>query len=253
MEARVTCVYDEGSLPDTALIGAKGFSLLVDVDGKRVLFDTGLRGRYLMHNLGRLKIPLDSLDCVVVSHNHRRNVGGLSVLLSEREEPIAVYAPPGLAETKTALIGQAIPGKQAAKAELVETDGWARITDRLALSPSGESGERFLLLSTAKGPVVLVACCHDGLPAVLAAAESKAGKAPHAVIGGIHAQKTRREKTAAMAREVMEKYGGIRLVLNGCTGYDGIHGMRDVFGLDGVGDFYVGMSIAFKTSPETQL
>ncbi len=250
MEARVTCVYDEGSLPDTALVGAKGFSLLVDVDGKRVLFDTGLRGRYLIHNLERLKIPLETIDCVVISHNHKRHIGGLSVLLAERGAPMPVYAPPGLAAKKTSLIGEAIPGMHADKAELIETYEWTWITERLALSPLCGSGERFLLLYTAKGPVVLAGCCHDGLPKVLAAAESKAGAKPHAMIGGIHAHRVRRAGIVAMANEILETHGKIRLVLNGCTGYDGIHGMRDVFGLGGVEDFFVGMSVSFKTSPE---
>ena len=54
MNAKITCVYDEGSLPKTNLIGAKGFSVMVESEGKRLLFDTGLRGRYLMHNMGVL-------------------------------------------------------------------------------------------------------------------------------------------------------------------------------------------------------
>ena len=54
MGAVITCIYDEGSLEDTPLIGAKGFSVMVERDGRRVLFDTGLRDRYLKHNMENL-------------------------------------------------------------------------------------------------------------------------------------------------------------------------------------------------------
>ncbi|MBO7352585.1 MAG: MBL fold metallo-hydrolase, partial [Candidatus Methanomethylophilaceae archaeon] len=66
MTTRITCVYDEGSQPYTSLIGAKGTALLVEKDGKRVLFNTGLRDRYLIHNMEHLGLDFYSIDAVVV-------------------------------------------------------------------------------------------------------------------------------------------------------------------------------------------
>ena len=58
MTTRITCVYDEGSQPNTSLIGAKGTSLLVDTGERKVLFNVGLRDRYLSHNMDFLDIDI---------------------------------------------------------------------------------------------------------------------------------------------------------------------------------------------------
>lgn len=250
MEAKVTCVYNEGSLPETNLIGAKGLSLLVDVDGKRVLFDTGRRGRYLTRNLANLEIDLDSIDFVVVSHDHKDHSGGLPIFVSERKEKVVVYAPSGISGKKDLFRRPMFPEESLGKALFMESDDWTVVTDRLALSPPGESGERFLLLATAKGPVVIAGSCHDGVASVLSAAKEKSGEKPHALIGGTNLNKKGRANAAAVAKEVKESFGNVRMVLNHSTGYDGINGMREVFGLGGVEDFYVGSSISFKTSPD---
>ena len=80
-KAKVLSVYDEGALEDTPFIGATGFSVLVEVDGQRTLFDTGMRGRYLIHNLDYLDVKPDMIDRVVISHNHKGNMGGFSSIV----------------------------------------------------------------------------------------------------------------------------------------------------------------------------
>ncbi len=70
MTAKITCAYDEGSIPGTSLIGAKGTSMLVEKDGKKILFNTGLRDRYLSHNMDYLDIDPESIDMVVVSQSN---------------------------------------------------------------------------------------------------------------------------------------------------------------------------------------
>ena len=73
-KAKVLSVYDEGALEDTPFIGATGFSVLVEVDGQRTLFDTGMRGRYLIHNLDYLDVKPDMIDRVVISQIGRAHV-----------------------------------------------------------------------------------------------------------------------------------------------------------------------------------
>ena len=91
MKARVLSVYDIGAVEDTSFIGSKGFSVLVENDGERTLFDTGTRGRYLMHNLDYHEIKADSIDRVVLSHNHTGNINGLGKLLDNRTRPLDIY------------------------------------------------------------------------------------------------------------------------------------------------------------------
>lgn len=65
---------------DPGLRGEPGVSYLVKADDLTLLFDTGLgTGRdrtALESNAATLGVPLDDLDCVVISHLHPDHVGG---------------------------------------------------------------------------------------------------------------------------------------------------------------------------------
>lgn len=93
MDIKVTCVYNEDSIESTSLIGAKGTSMLVDVNGNKVLFDLGLRSRYLIHNLNSLGIDPNSIDAIVISQKHLDNCNALNGFLEVRDHPVKVYCP----------------------------------------------------------------------------------------------------------------------------------------------------------------
>lgn len=58
-------------------IGEWGFAALIEADGHRILFDTGLRPDTVLLNARRMKIDLSSVEEVVLSHNHGDHTGGL--------------------------------------------------------------------------------------------------------------------------------------------------------------------------------
>ena len=58
-------------------IGEWGFSAMIEADGQRILFDTGSRENTVMQNAKELKINLDNIDNVFLSHNHKDHTGGL--------------------------------------------------------------------------------------------------------------------------------------------------------------------------------
>jgi len=64
-------------------IGEWGFSALVEVDGKKILFDTGRRPRTVLDNARDLKVNLAGVTDVVLSHNHDDHTGGLLTLRRE--------------------------------------------------------------------------------------------------------------------------------------------------------------------------
>jgi 7,8-dihydropterin-6-yl-methyl-4-(beta-D-ribofuranosyl)aminobenzene 5'-phosphate synthase len=64
-------------------IGEWGFAALVEADGHRILFDTGLRPDTVLLNAGRMKIDLSDVEEVVLSHNHGDHTGGLVNLRKE--------------------------------------------------------------------------------------------------------------------------------------------------------------------------
>src|SRR5712691_10521734 len=67
-------------LADTAGIGEWGFAALVDVDGHRILFDTGARPQTVLANAPELKVALSNITDVVLSHHHGDHTGGLITL-----------------------------------------------------------------------------------------------------------------------------------------------------------------------------
>ena len=58
-------------------IGEWGFSAMIEADGQRILFDTGSREKTVIQNAKELKINLDNIDNVFLSHNHKDHTGGL--------------------------------------------------------------------------------------------------------------------------------------------------------------------------------
>ncbi|MBN2481565.1 MAG: MBL fold metallo-hydrolase [Bacteroidales bacterium] len=71
------------------LISEHGLSLLIEVNGKGILFDTG-QGYALMHNARQLGINLGEVDDVVISHGHYDHTGGLADVL-EVNQRAALY------------------------------------------------------------------------------------------------------------------------------------------------------------------
>src|SRR5580704_19233377 len=61
-------------------IGEWGFSAVVDVDGHRILFDTGDRPETVLNNAKELHVDLSNITDVVLSHNHHDHTGGLMTL-----------------------------------------------------------------------------------------------------------------------------------------------------------------------------
>jgi len=67
-------------LADGAEYGEWGFAALVEVDGHKILFDTGAHSDLVLKNSQSLKIDLGSIPDVILSHFHSDHVGGLLAL-----------------------------------------------------------------------------------------------------------------------------------------------------------------------------
>ena len=86
--------FDPKEIPVQA---ENGISLLVTArrgrHQMRVMFDVGMTGRVMLHNLEALHQDLDSIDHIVISHGHPDHYGGILPVLEEfpRAVPIASH------------------------------------------------------------------------------------------------------------------------------------------------------------------
>ena len=257
MKAKVLSVYDEGSLPGTPLIGAKGLAILIDVDGERTMFGTGLRGNYLMHNMGHLSIDPNSVDRVVISHMHSDHTGGLQAFLERRDGVTDVFATPDHGDVRKEMI-LGIPVRRSGfpkvseelsrKMNIIAVSGRMQLSENLFIAelPPGDRGlrENVLILMTKNGATMICGCCHCGLSAATACVEEVTGKKVTAILGGTHLTGLRKEDVHEVAEALIES-GPPALYLNHCSGVTQKMRLREKLGLKAVCDFYVGTEIQF--------
>src|SRR5450631_198738 len=89
--ARITVLYDAFG-KNAAMSKDWGYAALVEISGKRILFDTGDDPAIFAKNVKAKGVDLTQLDFVVLSHRHSDHVGGLSYLLSVNPK-VKIYAP----------------------------------------------------------------------------------------------------------------------------------------------------------------
>jgi 7,8-dihydropterin-6-yl-methyl-4-(beta-D-ribofuranosyl)aminobenzene 5'-phosphate synthase len=86
---------------NAAGIGEWGFAAVLDVDGRRLLVDTGARAETVLKNAEELRIDLSTITDLVITHNHADHTGGLLTLRRElaKKQPTAlsrVHVPKGI-------------------------------------------------------------------------------------------------------------------------------------------------------------
>lgn len=73
---KITIIYDNEAF-DKSLKNDRGFSCLIEVFGRKILFDTGANSDILLGNMKKLNIDPEPVDMVFISHSHWDHIGGL--------------------------------------------------------------------------------------------------------------------------------------------------------------------------------
>ena len=58
-----------------------GFSVFIDFNGTQLLFDTGQSGDCVLKNAKTLKVALENIEAIILSHGHYDHTGGLKNIL----------------------------------------------------------------------------------------------------------------------------------------------------------------------------
>ncbi|MCL0089146.1 MBL fold metallo-hydrolase [Dehalococcoidia bacterium] len=229
-----------------------GLSILVEVDGARILVDTG-PSFSAVHNAQLMGIDLSAIDRIVLSHGHADHTGGLREVLRRRDE-IEVIGHPGIWSPKyVRREGEAeqyngIPfsrelleslgarfnlvrgpvyisehvmttGEIPMLSEHEEIESNLLVREDGALQPDKLADDLSLVINSDFGLVVILGCAHRGIVNTLRRAQELTGKElVHAAIGGTHlfqASDERVEKTVVDLRSM----GIQRLGVSHCTGF----------------------------------
>src|SRR5688572_29384396 len=96
-------------------IGEWGFAALLEIDGQRILIDTGERPETVLRNAQELGIDLATVTDVILTHNHWDHVGGLVTLRRElaKRNPTALaraHVAPGIFQSRREASGQEANG-----------------------------------------------------------------------------------------------------------------------------------------------
>ena len=82
---QITVLYDAfGKVP--AMKKDWGFAALVEIGGRRILFDTGNNPDVFAQNVKAAGVDLGKLDFVVMSHRHGDHMGGMTYLLAQESQ-----------------------------------------------------------------------------------------------------------------------------------------------------------------------
>ncbi len=76
---KLICVI-ENTTVNEKLHFEDGLSLFVEYNGKNYLIDTGLTGK-AVDNARRMRLPIDNIDAVVITHNHHAHIGGIDAVM----------------------------------------------------------------------------------------------------------------------------------------------------------------------------
>lgn len=82
MELEITTLIENQPDEEGKFQFEHGFSLYIEADGKKILFDTGQSGNFI-ENAQKLEKDINALDYCILSHGHYDHTGGVMRLLSE--------------------------------------------------------------------------------------------------------------------------------------------------------------------------
>jgi 7,8-dihydropterin-6-yl-methyl-4-(beta-D-ribofuranosyl)aminobenzene 5'-phosphate synthase len=255
---KITVLYDAFGR-DRSMKKDWGFSVLIEVRGKRILFDTGNSSEIFAHNVRAKGVDLTNLDFVIISHRHGDHVGGLNYLLSVNPN-VPIYAP----KENFGVFGSSLPGtfyrrNEALPPEMRYFDGqppetllfgtpWPQgkftwVSKSLEVAPGfhlivlkGSWGvdldvmEISLAIDTPEGVVLIVGCSHPTIEKIVEATQTMLNKPIHLVIGGLHLLPAKDDEIQRVATALHQTWKVDWIAPAHCTGEPAFAILKATFG-----------------------
>lgn len=260
MNIKITTLIENMPDNEQTLAFEHGFSVYIECEGKKILFDTGQTGDFVK-NAVALGIALERTDAVVLSHGHYDHTGGVSALLEHLEKGVKIPCYVGkeffLEKYKLLEDGsfkyngnpfpKALLEQENSPMELnfVEQDvtwlaenivlfkNFQRVTGYEQVNPKffvkqGESyiqdyfpDEIALGIIIEQGLVLIAGCSHVGIVNMLEHVKRILQLPVIAVLGGTHLVEAEEERLKKTA-EAFREHGVQRIAVSHCTGEEGM-------------------------------
>ena len=254
---QITILYDAfGKLP--AMKKDWGFAALVEIGGRRILFDTGNNPDIFAQNVRAAGVDLGKLDFVVMSHRHGDHMGGMTYLMGKNPK-VKIYAP----QEGFGVYGASLPssfyrkdeslpqemryydgkppevlrfGTAWPKANLLLIDKTTEVAPgvRLIAQVSDASGtkelkELSLAINTPEGIVLIVGCSHPGIEAIVAEAAAISPRI-RLVAGGFHLVAAQDSVIERVVTALHDTYRVERIAPGHCSGEYTFSAIKRIFG-----------------------
>jgi len=248
---KITILIDNTPDAQQALDAEHGLSMLVEADGRRMLIDTGLSGKFI-DNARRAGISLEGLDFCFLSHGHNDHSGGLrqlletypdtKVFLSERifheryftsrheerqdlstdAETLRQYADRLQPVQESTWLADRIAAVSCSHDEFPKPLGNIFLTKEVGAQSAADDfdHEMALAIVTDRGLVIFSSCSHGGAINIMKSCQDFTGeKRVCAFVGGLHfidCQQTASE-VAAFASALRATFPDTKIFTGHCT------------------------------------
>ncbi len=201
-----------------------GFSLFVD----GVLFDTGEEGSNLIYNLKEKKIDINSIEKVILSHNHWDHTGGLWSVLKIKKN-LQIYGCSDFQQEfkdKVKKLGS----------EFIQAEGLIQVKKNIYTT--GEIAgfykskvifEQALIIKSKNGLIIGVGCSHPGIIKIIEKIkEFFPEQELDLLVGGFHLMEKENREIKLIAQNL--KNMGIKKIAPAhCTGYEAVGVFKEIF------------------------
>lgn len=217
---KITTIIENTRPLDSNLECEHGLSFFLEYDGKKIIFDTGSKGKNFLENAEKLDLDIKNADYMILSHGHYDHTGGVLPYVDNYGNNFKLIINPSVFYPRYKYNGKkkvdiGIPftreDLEKRDVDMILSEGIETITDKISVI-SGFSlhpeyrmednglfcqekgvekkdfmhGESVLVMKHEKGLVLLIGCSHSGVVSIIEKVRKLYGERIYAVIGGTH-------------------------------------------------------------------
>ena len=186
-----------------------GFSCLITLKNKKILFDTGSNGRVLLKNAKQIGINFKDIDILFISHNHWDHIGGLDTIIEENPR-ITLIVPSTLSKFLLADLKKLVK-------EIIIIDEYFTKLDNNLYS-TGILGdhikEQSIVIKESNELFIISGCGHPGIDYIEQKVFNTLNRPIKYIIGGFHLM----NKTPLEIQKITKNLKSEFITATHCTG-----------------------------------